>query len=423
MDSGDVVLQSNRIGDKELILSKFSCMRYKEYKKLRNELSNFEQFIKSHDENSNKKTGFNPLNLFKEDNHAKIIIKNIKKKNYIVIESNKYDKFAVKEKAFQSYLERIKKLNIENAQEEDLKELVKLYLYIYVNQKLSIEYQLSFIEPLLENYKKVINNTLDFFLKKQQMHTLVFVKESYYEIISLLFVIKKVMNNENIEQFKKIDKHYIFNEIKNQASHVKDMINIYFSQTETLINDKIQNIDKKCNEENQQKNFINLINQNKDILDKLINNINNAKKSFDDYLSDKNKTILQQLQLEELQKQKEEFEKNMSKFENVNMENISKEESYYKQTDKKSFLFIKWENYNLESTLNKYKEEVQKLFNSKSNILDIIDKNRDKAINDIEGIFMKFNETIDGFKNNFKGFENLVKEVELFIYKVFGITD
>ena len=43
--------------------------------------------------------------------------------------------------------------------------------------------------------------------------------------------------------------------------------------------------------------------------------------------------------------------------------------------------------------------------------------------NNIKRIHNVFNDNINGLKNHFKIFEEIVKDIERFIYKLFGITD
>ena len=422
MDSGEVIAMNKRIGDKSLTLSKFSCLLYKEYKEFRNNISNFEEFIDLH-KKIEKKSKFK-INLFKEENEAKTILKNIKDQNYILINPKLYDKFRVKEKAFNEYLDRIKKLKIENAEEKDLKELVKFYLYILVNQKQNKKYQLSCIETLLSDLKKVIDNTLEFFFNKQQIDTSHFVSDNFSEIIDLLYITKKKMNNENIEQFKLVDKAQIYKDIQIEAKHVKDILNIKFDSAQESINREIKKFDKKKSRKELEEKFSELVNLNKDAIDNLLSTIDSSKKEFDQFLTEKNTEVITKLNLQELQKDKEAFKNNMSKFESASIKNISGEAKDYNIIKKsKTFFFFTKENYDIDETLKKYQEEVDKFFISKDEVIKVIDKNKDKVINDLEGLFEKFNQQIDGFKNHFNDFENTVKEIEQFIYKVFGIRD
>lgn len=422
MDSGEVIAMNKRIGDKSLTLSKFSCLLYKEYKEFRNNISNFEEFIDLH-KKIEKKSMFK-INLFKEENEAKTILKNIKDQNYILINPKLYGKFRVKDKAFNEYLDRIKKLKIENAEEKDLKELVKFYLYILVNQKQNKKYQLSCIETLLGDLKKVIDNTQEFFFNKQQIDTSHFVSDNFSEIIDLLYITKKKMNNENIEQFKLVDKAQIYKDIQIEAKHVKDILNIKFDSAQESINREIKKFDKKKSRKELEEKFSELVNLNKDAIDNLLSTIDSSKKEFDQFLTEKNTEVITKLNLQELQKDKEAFKNNMSKFESASIKNISGEAKDYNIIKKsKTFFFFTKENYDIDETLKKYQEEVDKFFISKDEVIKVIDKNKDKVINDLEGLFEKFNQQIDGFKNHFNDFENTVKEIEQFIYKVFGIRD
>ena len=141
---------------------------------------------------------------------------------------------------------------------------------------------------------------------------------------------------------------------------------------------------------------------------------------FDAFLTKKNQNVIDNLNLKELEEDKKNFEENMSQFEKANMENNTDTISEF--ITEKSFLFF-FKVFDKKNTLTKYKNKVTNFFNNKDNILSIIEKNKNKAIDNIEGIVNKFQNKIQGFKNNFEEFERIVKEVEEFIYKEFGIKE
>jgi len=173
MSSIKVLEQKERIGDKELSLTPFSCLLYKEYKQLEADVLNFEKFIrinslKDKDKNSYEDS-MNPLKKYQDPKIIKTIIKNLEENYFKKINLKKFN---IQNDIFEDYLQKLKNLiTFKNSNENDLKKIVKLYLYILGNRKKLKEYQLSHVESLLKNYKVVILKTLDFFkLSKEMMH-------------------------------------------------------------------------------------------------------------------------------------------------------------------------------------------------------------------------------------------------------------
>ena len=209
-----------------------------------------------------------------------------------------------------------------------------------------------------------------------------------------------------------------------KASNTKDLIKLSYNNVETNIKTTINEFNKKGNDKELKERFSKLVNKNKETIDNLITNVNNIKSEYDKYLIEKNTEIINKLDLQELQKEKDEFKNNMSKFESANVSNISCDVNQYNREGEKPFFFF-WKSkyYDINETINKYDESITNFFKSKEGILEVIDKNKDKVIKDIEGIFEKFNQKMDGFFNNYKEFEKIIKELDIFIYKAFGIRD
>ena len=113
-DTNEVLEQNERIGDRVLTLTPFSC-EHKNYKIFEGQLNNFDAFIKANVEKEkpeglfsifkDKITGF-----FVNDDDIQNIKENLKK--YMKIEN--IDKFHSDKKEFLSYLNNLKKLFIKN---------------------------------------------------------------------------------------------------------------------------------------------------------------------------------------------------------------------------------------------------------------------------------------------------------------------
>ena len=128
-----------------------------------------------------------------------------------------------------------------------------------------------------------------------------------------------------------------------------------------------------------------------------------------------------------MEKSKKEFEENLQNFNNVRLKNIYKHSSYYISFDEKSktiFLWIKkkYSEYNHEKTIKNYKNAIYSFFeNGEKSVINRINENNNNIINNIEGIYYKFNEEVGGFKDNFDEFKKIVEDIENFIYMKTGI--
>jgi len=426
MSSIKVLEQKERIGDKELSLTPFSCLLYKEYKQLEANILNFEKFIRINSLKDKDKNSYedlmNPLTKYQDPKIIKTIIKNLEENYFKKINLKKFN---IQNDIFEDYLQKLKNLiTFKNPNENDLKKIVKLYLYILGNRKKLKEYQLSHIESLLKNYKVVILKTIDFFKIKQRNDALVFISNSFKSINELFHITKLKMNDNNIDNFKRIDKYKTLNEINREMENVKDDIESEFQSSQRIINDKIN----RCNNESD---FKSMNNDNYSILNELTEKVKRKSNRFDNFLKSKNQEIIDQLNLQELQKDKQKFEDNMRKLEGLNISNsISQDSKNYIETYDKVYItgFWWWEKketkklYDHSKTKSNYQQKINKFFEeNKEKSLKIIEENKNKIYDNIEGIFNKFNEEVTGFKNHINEFETTVKDVESFIYEVTGI--
>ena len=70
----------------------------------------------------------------------------------------------------------------------------------------------------------------------------------------------------------------------------------------------------------------------------------------------------------------------------------------------------------------RYLEDIKPFFDKEEiKSIDGINTNKESTKNNIDGIFEKFTEEINGFQKNFDEFENIVKDVEKFILSNTGI--
>ena len=154
------------------------------------------------------------------------------------INSKILDKFEVDKNRFKKYLNKIKNFNIKNVEKKDLKEIVKLYLYILDNRTKVKIYKLSYIELLLNNFRKVISNVVEFSIDKQKSIVLDFINNCYKEINASLNI-----NKEKLTPYKIINTIHIISlileEIKQEVLHTKENIEILIKGCKNSIYDRI----------------------------------------------------------------------------------------------------------------------------------------------------------------------------------------
>ena len=428
LPSWKVLEQKERIGDKSLLLSKFSSKRYKEYKEFEEDLLNFEKFIQICAQNDKKKNSdyektMNPLKSFQDEKILTIIINNLEK-NYF--DKINLKKFSYGETYFDDYLKRLKNIiKIKNPDEKQMEKIVKLYLYILNNRTKLKKYKISYIDVLLQNYFDVINNTLKFFELKQRSDVLSFISNAYENLNALLHIIKLRMKDENINLFQQLNKDEIISSINYEMSRTKNDITFEFESTKNLINSKISS----C--KSNQQSFEEMVSNNNLLLNQLIEKVKNKSQFFDNYLKEQNEKIINKLKLKELQNDKQKFKEKMEKLEKLNIgNNVSSSSDSYVTTKTKSYEEGWWifkstkytTVYEHDETIKKYQEKINNFFKEgKENSIKMIEENKNKIVNNIYDIFNKFNEGISGFKNHINDFEKTVKDVEEYIYKQTGI--
>lgn len=111
MSSIKVLEQKERIGDKDLSLTPFSCKIYKEFKQLERNILDFEKFIQINSlKEKGKKTyedSMNPLKNYQDPNIIKIIIKNLEENYFKKINLKKFN---VQNDIFEDYFQKLKNL-------------------------------------------------------------------------------------------------------------------------------------------------------------------------------------------------------------------------------------------------------------------------------------------------------------------------
>ena len=181
---------------------------------------------------------------------------------------------------------------------KDIEIIVKLFLYIKQNREQCKIFKLSNIKNLFNNYKLVINNTFKFFKKRQIIDILDFFGRIYSEILKSFTIIKMRMNDENLENFQKIDEDELFNEINKEADKKIHEIEKLIKTTKKMAE---INIKKSRNEDEFRKN----VEENDELFDDLIEELNDLCNEQKNYLKQKNNyIILGILKLKEYQKKK-----------------------------------------------------------------------------------------------------------------------
>ena len=453
--SKDVINQKQRFKDDELTLTGFSCLRYKEFKELN--IFDFEKFIKI---NSRGIIGGN-------------IIENIKynlKNNYIKIKN--YKKNIGEKNEEQKYTKQLKAiLKNQNPEDEDIKEIVQLYIYILKNYKKINQYKYSNIDLLINRFENVIQETLCFFERKQRTDAIKFLENSYLEILEIYNIVKITLKDGNIDKFKKVQNEPNEEDIEKRALNTIDEINDKFNKCEDLIKSKIDSIYDEYS-------FNQIVNENISILDEFINEINNLISEFDFFLKNKYNKIINELELEQLEKDKTEFKEKMERLNQVNIQKVNRTfskkthsetrsstykvtktvslqvpETYYEggilrkiltiatlgiyqespktrmkdvdvEVDDYRTSYYTVEVFDTSESKEKLRNDIKLYFDEgKEKSLDNIKNNKESTINNIKGIFQKFNAEITGFQNNFDRFEKIVKEVEKFILINTGLID
>ena len=181
-----------------------------------------------------------------------------------------------------------------------------------------------------------------------------------------------------------------------------------------------------CKEESQFKEMV--LNHEK-LFDEFILIVNKHCNNLDSFLKEEYHNYIKELNLEEMEKNKREFEENMENFNNARLNIMYKSSSSYTSYDIKYFRRWYWpftkvssKKYNHEKTKSNYEEAMNSFLDEgQLKIEKRINENEKNTINNIEQIYRKFNEEVGGFKDNFDEFQKIVEEIEKFIYMKMGI--
>ena len=291
------------------------------------------------------------------------------------------------------------------------------------------------------------------------------------EILEIYNIVKITLKDGNIDKFKKVQNEPNEEDIEKRALNTINEINDKFNKCEDLIKSKIDSIYDEYS-------FNQIVNENISILDEFINEINNLISEFDFFLKNKYNIIINELELEQLEKDKTEFKEKMERLNQVNIQKVNRTfskkthsetrsstykvkktvsvqvpETYYEggilrtiltvatlgiyqespktrmkdvdvEVDDYSTSYYTVEVFDTSESKEKLRNDIKLYFDEgKEKSLDNIKNNKESTINNIKGIFQKFNAEITGFQNNFDRFEKIVKEVEKFILINTGLID
>lgn len=447
--SKDVIIQKQKFKDYELSLTGFSSLRYKKFQELN--LFDFEKFIE----------------INKKENKVETIKNNLKN-NYI--NTTKYERYEGDKNEEKKYIAQIKTILKEyKPSEKDLKEIVKLYMYILKNYKKINEYKYSNIEILLQKFENVINETLCFFERKRRTDVIKFLESSYFDILEIYNIVKITLKDENVDKFKEVEKNKdsIKQDIENKALYLIDEIEKRFQDCQKKVENNINSIYDEYS-------FDRKVQENKEIIDNLVNEVNEKYLGFEKDLKKIYKDIINVLNLEQLEDAKENFKKQMENLININITTVNKsfskqhreETRLVKRIRTKTITYTVDEKYNeieeqdcfwtyvtfglykkkvevpktrkkeekkdieyevevpetiyifdASKTRIEYLREIKTAFfeKQKPSFINGVNENKEETIKNIEAIFEIFNGEIQGFKENFDEFEKIVQDVENFI--------
>ena len=412
----------DKIKDSKIIMTKFSSFLYQQYKNFELIIEDFEKFILKNAIKDKKKAESFLKNLFsnisdliKDDDFIDIINDNLKKK-YMKIDPN----FKPKKKDKDEYYERLKRI-LEPydkeykiyQKEEQLNEIVKNYLYLKDNKEKIKCYENSFYNELSKQYAKIVQNSSLFFDEKRVNDVLNYMIDCYIAIIEVLKRVELSIRGDTNSEFKNINIDEIIYDINEKYDNYKEDI-------EKELKNIKATIDKNIERDFSKKNFSNLVKENNKLITDLKNYVDKKCKGFSDFVKRENKKIIDKLNLKSLEEEKAKFLENMKKFKGEKMsESNNSSDDYYKTG---SFLFFKWFDFNASKQC--YQDAINQYFNENGeNILKNLNNNKIHGETNIRRIYDVFIDNINGLKNNFKFFEEIVKDIEGFIYKLFGITD
>jgi gas vesicle protein len=370
-----------------------------------------------------------------KSNKINVIINNLKEE---YLENIKYENINIETNKLKEYINRLQNLlkeeNIKKYKENELDKIVKLYFYLLNNIKKVKVYQLCYIEYLLRNFQIVIEETYNFFKFKLQQDALSFIIKSYEEILDFYYIVKLRMSDDNIDKFKQLNKDQILKNLNDKEEETINNIKELFKKKKK----RIFEIIKSC--PSNQYSFQTMIENNNIYFEDLKDDVKKESKSFGQFLKKENKKIIEQLNLEELENKKKDFEKEMQKIRGLTIsENVNSSSSSYVQThisyheesyQKRVFLFFKKTYYRTvsetvyehDNTIKKYKETIEYFFrNAENKSIENVKDNKKEIYNNIKSIFEKFNDSLGGFKNNIDKLKEYIDDMEKFIYKQTGV--
>ena len=419
----------DKIKDSQFIMTKFSSLSYQQYKDFELNIENFEAFIKLNSYKNKKKSEsvWNNINnmlsnlkdlIFKPDDDFIDIINDNLKKNYMAIDPY----FEPDQKDFEEYYKRLVDLLTpydkdnkikKGTKNELLNEIVKNYLYMKTNIKKYKFYENSFYEQLVKEYGKILQNSTIFFDEKRVNDVLNYMIDCYIAIIEVLKRVELSIRGDSNSEFGSINIEDVKNEIDDKYNTCKNNIEFQLNQTKINIDSKIENDFSK-------QNFPNLVKVNTNLIAKLKEYVDKECIAFINFIKRKNQIIIDKLKLKTLEEEKAKFLENMKKFKGEKMAESNKTSNDYSIFN--SFLFFKWFDYNASKQC--YQDEIDQYFNeNRDNIIKNLTDNRNNGKINIERIHDVFIDNIKGLKTNFSYFEEIVKNIEDFIYRLFGIKD
>ena len=413
-NSQDALSLKKNINLNNISMVKFSSYLYKIYKEFETKLNNFEQFILSIIEKAKKNQEGMVNKVMNFLGNEGSIIKTLKKE--IKFDESQYYKMKIDKYLFNTYLQRLKNLNIINGKEEELEEIVKIYLFIIKNKKKSLSYINSHAESFKEQFQKCISNSLIFFNKKQLQEFSSIITNSFYDIDRFYRIVKERMKNPDNSKIKDINIFKIENDIRQKELTTLHKFENIIDEKKSYIERRIRNY-SNCSESE----FRYLVNSNNDELWYLFNNMQSIKYEFDSFLKMHKNEVDKICKLEEFEKDKKEIQKKMKKFQNLSKGNdISA--SVNIATDSHRFLFWKWSTFNSSRSLNYYRDDIDAYFRKcKSDNIRCIRVDANNCISDIKKILHLFTTGIKNFEENKDLFDERIEDIKNFSQELFGI--
>ena len=413
----------DKIKDSKIIMTKFSSFLYQQYKIFELNIDDFEKFILKNSSKENKKTesfvsgviskisGF----IKPDDDFIDIINDNLKKK-YMIINP----KFKPKKKDMDEYYQRLvtilgpydKDYKIPHKKEQ-LMEIVKNYLYLRDNKEKLKFYENSYYNELARQFGIIVQNSSLFFDEKRVNDVLNYMIDCYIAIIEVLKRVELSIRGDTNSEFKNINIKEVIYEITTRYENYKNDI-------ENELKNKKAMIDKNIERDFSKKNFSNLVKENNKLIADLKEYVDSKCNAFSVFIKHENQKIIDKLNLKSLEEEKTKFLENMKKFKGEKMAESNDTSDVYYKTG--SFLFFSW--FDSGASKQCYQDAIDQYFSeNKDNILQNLNNNKCRGETNITRIYEVFIDNIIGLKKNFSFFEEIVKDIEGFIYKLFGITD